>query len=191
VAINGHSYAAPANAAPIAVQPMQPSIPAQPFQPTAVPMAAPLTAAVAVVAPAAPPPPPGNADPIAEAPNAVWYVRPPSGGQYGPASGEIMRKWIGEGRVSADSLIWREGWPEWKTAASQFPEMAGASAPRAGVAPSFPVQASVSPAADAAANRPPSRRKNNTMLAIVVVVVLTLASLGLLVALIVAIGMNS
>jgi hypothetical protein len=191
VAINGHSYGAPATAAPIAVQAMQTSVPAQPIQPTAVPMAAPLTAAVAVVAPAAPPPPPGNADPIAEAPNAVWYVRPPSGGQYGPASGEIMRKWIGEGRVSADSLIWREGWPEWKTAASQFPEMAGASAPRAAVAPSFPAQPSVSPAPDAAVNRPPSRRKNNTMLAIVVVVVLTLASLGLLVALIVAIGMNS
>src|SRR5690349_17915366 len=28
-------------------------------------------------------------DPIAEAPAAIWYVRPPSGGQYGPARGDI------------------------------------------------------------------------------------------------------
>ena len=26
-------------------------------------------------------------DPIAEAPDAVWYVRPPTGGQFGPADG--------------------------------------------------------------------------------------------------------
>src|SRR5262249_51058507 len=46
-------------------------------------------------------------DPIAEAPSAIWYVRPPTGGQYGPARGDIMRKWISEGRVSSDSLVWR------------------------------------------------------------------------------------
>src|SRR5262245_22611632 len=39
-------------------------------------------------------------DPIAEAPAAIWYVRPPTGGQYGPARGEVMRKWLAEGRVS-------------------------------------------------------------------------------------------
>src|SRR5207253_11492968 len=44
-------------------------------------------------------------DPIAEAPSAIWYVRPPTGGQYGPARGDIMRKWISEGRVSSDSLV--------------------------------------------------------------------------------------
>src|SRR5207249_3997580 len=40
-------------------------------------------------------------DPIAEAPAAIWYVRPPTGGQYGPARGDIMRKWLSEGRVSS------------------------------------------------------------------------------------------
>ncbi len=64
--------------------------------------------------------PRGVADPIGEAPEAVWYVRPPSGGQYGPADGEIMRRWLDEGRVGADSLVWREGWPDWKTATSVF-----------------------------------------------------------------------
>ena len=63
----------------------------------------------------------GASDPIAEAPHAVWYVRPPAGGQYGPASGDVMRTWITEGRVTADSLVWREGWPEWRSAGELFP----------------------------------------------------------------------
>ncbi len=59
-------------------------------------------------------------NPIAEAPDAVWYVRPPSGGQYGPADGAIMQRWLDEGRVGADSLVWREGWPDWKIATDVF-----------------------------------------------------------------------
>lgn len=63
-------------------------------------------------------------DPIEEAPTAVWYVRPPSGGQYGPAAGPTMRAWIQEGRVTANSLVWRDGWPEWRSAAATFPSLA-------------------------------------------------------------------
>ena len=59
-------------------------------------------------------------DPINEAPAANWYVRPPSGGQFGPASGEILRSWIREGRVTADSLVWREGWEDWVAAEARF-----------------------------------------------------------------------
>ncbi|MEE3368723.1 MAG: DUF4339 domain-containing protein [Planctomycetota bacterium] len=59
-------------------------------------------------------------DPINEAPAAKWYVRPPSGGQFGPASGEILRSWIREGRVTADSLVWREGWEDWVAAEARF-----------------------------------------------------------------------
>lgn len=62
-------------------------------------------------------------DPLEESPGAVWYVRPASGGQYGPASGEIMRDWIGDGRVAADSLVWRDGWPEWRSAAAVFSQL--------------------------------------------------------------------
>jgi hypothetical protein len=62
-------------------------------------------------------------DPIMEAPEAVWYVRPPSGGQYGPAKGEVMRRWVAEGRVSADSLVWREGWSDWVAAGPVFPKL--------------------------------------------------------------------
>jgi GYF domain 2 len=65
----------------------------------------------------------GAEDPIAEAPQASWYVRPPSGGQFGPARGELMRTWLDEGRVTSDSLVWREGWPNWQTAGDVFPSL--------------------------------------------------------------------
>jgi hypothetical protein len=68
-----------------------------------------------------------HTDPIAEAPNAVWYVRPPSGGEYGPAQPDVMRRWLDEGRVSADTLVWREGWPEWQVAGPLFPSLSAAS----------------------------------------------------------------
>ncbi|MEX1223298.1 MAG: GYF domain-containing protein [Pirellulales bacterium] len=60
------------------------------------------------------------ADPIDEAPQAVWYVRPKTGGQFGPAPGDVFRRWLDEGRVGSDSLIWREGWSEWKLASDSF-----------------------------------------------------------------------
>lgn len=130
--------------------------------------------------------PAAPADPIAEAPGAVWYVRPPSGGQFGPASGEIMRKWIGEGRVSADSLIWREGWAEWQSASSIFPSLSGGASPPP---PSSPVVPASTPAFTAGPSSLPSepstprtfpRRKSSNSLAVILVVVLTLASFGLL-----------
>ena len=52
-------------------------------------------------------------------------MRPPSGGQYGPATGEVLRQWISEGRVAATSLLWREGWPQWREAKDALPELAG------------------------------------------------------------------
>lgn len=64
-----------------------------------------------------------STDAIAEAPGAVWYVRPATGGQYGPASADIMRNWLQQGRVSASSLVWHAPWPEWRSAAATFPEL--------------------------------------------------------------------
>ena len=66
--------------------------------------------------------------PLATAGNVVWYVRPPSGGQFGPATTDIMRGWLAEGRVSADTLVWREGWREWQEAGRLFPELASGAA---------------------------------------------------------------
>lgn len=82
--------------------------------------------------------PTAASDPLSEDPQAVWYVRPRSGGQYGPAVAEILRDWIREGRVAGDSYVWREGWADWRSASSVFPQLAGlltAGAPTAMVAP--------------------------------------------------------
>jgi hypothetical protein len=55
----------------------------------------------------------------------IWYIRPPSGGQFGPAPGDLMRTWLSEGRVSSDSLVWREGWRDWQEAGTVFPKLRG------------------------------------------------------------------
>jgi GYF domain 2 len=81
--------------------------------------------------PAAGKAPPSMFDPIDEAPAAVWYVRPATGGQYGPASGQVMRSWLEQGRVGANSLVWRDGWNEWRSASDAFPELGSLAAPSA------------------------------------------------------------
>jgi hypothetical protein len=63
------------------------------------------------------------ADPFTEAGDVVWYVRPPSGGQYGPATGKLMRQWLAEGRIGPDTLVWREGWRDWQQASAVFPQL--------------------------------------------------------------------
>jgi hypothetical protein len=126
-------------------------------------------------------------DPIAEAPQAVWYVRPPAGGQYGPAAGDVMRKWLAEGRVSAEALVWREGWPDWRKGARVFPSLAPTTAV-APVSPGAPVTSAVpSPAAARRTARPP-RKRNSTALAVTAIVVLLLASIGLLIGLLWVLG---
>jgi hypothetical protein len=52
-------------------------------------------------------------DPLEEA-GVLWYVRPPSGGRYGPADGGTVKQWIEEQRITSDTLLWREGWPQWR-----------------------------------------------------------------------------
>jgi hypothetical protein len=63
------------------------------------------------------------ADPLSEAGDVVWYVRPPSGGQYGPATAKLMRQWLAEGRISPDTLVWREGWRDWQQASAVFRQL--------------------------------------------------------------------
>ncbi|MEL6105171.1 MAG: DUF4339 domain-containing protein [Planctomycetota bacterium] len=55
---------------------------------------------------------------------ATWYVRPPSGGQYGPATGQVLKAWIEEGRVAKNALLWRDGWLQWRDASEALPEIA-------------------------------------------------------------------
>jgi len=133
---------------------------------------------VATPVPAAP------VDPIEESPESSWYVRPPSGGQYGPARGDIMQKWISEGRVSSDSLVWREGWEDWRTASEVFPSLGSSAIPPVPAPAPAPVPyAPSAPAASSVASYRP-RRRNSSALAITVVVVLGLMSVALLIMLV-------
>jgi hypothetical protein len=82
---------------------------------------------------------------IAQNPLLLWYTCTPTGDRYGPVSGEVLNKWLGEGRVSAKSLVWREGWAEWQRASVVFPSLNPNAAPAdfselfPGLAPAKPV----------------------------------------------------
>jgi hypothetical protein len=62
-------------------------------------------------------------DLLAEAGSAAWFVRPPSGGQFGPATADVLRSWLAEGRLTADTLVWHEGWQDWREATELFPQL--------------------------------------------------------------------
>lgn len=115
----GATVAAPTTAPVVATSPTAAT-------PSATTSAAPALNGAPVYAPL-PTAPPAAADPITAAPQAVWYIRPRSGGQYGPATGDMLRQWITEHRVAADSLVWREGWPQWQTASDVFREFTAPS----------------------------------------------------------------
>lgn len=57
---------------------------------------------------------PGAQPPPAAVETATWYIRPASGGQFGPADDATFAQWVTEGRVAADSWVWRDGWADWK-----------------------------------------------------------------------------
>jgi len=158
-------------------------------------------------------------DAIDENPEAVWYVRPPSGGQFGPAKGDVMRKWLDEGRVSPDSLVWREGWADWQEAEPTFPSLSkrstpaspptpaptNAPSPSAGPSTSSQAVAVAKPAARMVADSSPAEaepkpdttatkalaRRRSNLPALIAVGVLVVVSIGLLVGLIVALNVQS
>lgn len=72
--------------------------------------------------PPAPPETNGSESPLDD-PDALWYVRPPAGGQYGPASSEVMRSWIAEYRITPSTLLWRQGWSQWRSAREALPDL--------------------------------------------------------------------
>lgn len=49
-----------------------------------------------------------------ESESPQWYVRLSSGEQFGPASDSVFHEWVSEGRLTPDSQVWKEGWPDWK-----------------------------------------------------------------------------
>lgn len=83
-------------------------------------------AAVATLeqAPVAPLPVESPKKPAADS-EARWFVRPPSGGVYGPADTRTLTSWIAQRRVTADSYIWREGMEIWRIAIELMPDAFG------------------------------------------------------------------
>lgn len=54
--------------------------------------------------------------------DARWFVRPPSGGVYGPADTSTLINWISQRRVTADSYLWRDGMEIWRIAVEMIPD---------------------------------------------------------------------
>ena len=91
--------------------------------------------------PQAPPPQSDLPRALQTANEIKWYVRPPSGGQYGPASSTTMWQWLIEHRVGSDALVWAEGWPEWVIAETAFDDFFKVAPSLASDAPPVPPQA--------------------------------------------------
>jgi GYF domain 2 len=220
VAQTTSSAGSPAIAAPaIASSPLAPVSPAAPgismtgadkagpAAPAGIPPVASTPAAATAVKPTAVSPlspapvsPAAGPDPIAEAPSAVWYVRTNTGGQFGPARGDMIRQWLDERRIGPDYLVWREGWPEWRRAAAIFAMLAvpgaigpggpNVTAPTAG-APRMEddwVEAIIESQSHPTVHKPRAKpsRNNNLLLAISFVVVL----LGVILVVVVIIAAN-
>lgn len=84
---------------------------------------------------------------IASLQNVQWYVRPPSGGQFGPADTTLLATWIDENRITADSYLWRDGMEQWQLASELLPEVFPTPTPAAPVPTTS--AASASPASSA------------------------------------------
>ncbi|MDX1962917.1 MAG: DUF4339 domain-containing protein [Pirellulales bacterium] len=94
-------------------------------------------------------------DPLAENPQAQWYVRHATGQQFGPALGTLLVKWLQEGRIPPDALLWREGWNEWQAAPRVFPQLATRFPPAAISQPAAPAPYAVgTPAAPVITGQP-------------------------------------
>ncbi len=184
--------ASPAQAAPVAARavpaatPVQPGGAAVPVMPAVVPAAVVPTTVVPAAVPVARATPAAGVmaaptvavvapvDPLVEAPQAQWYIRPPSGGQFGPAAADLMRQWMQEGRVTADSLVWRDGWADWKLASATFPQFMPQSAPVAQAVAAGEPEFPIAPPAKGVGGRPIKYRRSSgtgRMIAIIILLV--------------------
>jgi hypothetical protein len=80
----------------------------------------------------------------------------------------MMRSWLNEGRVSPETLVWCEGWPDWQEAGSVFPELQ--SAPASSTAPPVATTTKVD-GATSTFRTGPRRRKSGPNVGLIVVLV--------------------
>ena len=92
-----------------------------------------------------------------------------------------MRTWLGEGRIPNNALVWREGWPEWRSANDLFPGLGQQARPAEGTElgtdTNFPKIVTEGSPVNQAANRIQTQKstKSNT----VTVGILTIACVAL------------
>ncbi len=65
----------------------------------------------------------GKVDPIAEAPNSVWYFRSHELGEKGPLKAKAMQKHLDRGDVTVGCVVWRQDWEDWAPAEAVFPTL--------------------------------------------------------------------
>lgn len=66
----------------------------------------------------------GKVDPIAAAPNRIWYFRSKTLGEFGPLKGSAMQQFLDEGELSVGCIVWRDDWNDWMKAEKVFPTLA-------------------------------------------------------------------
>ncbi len=94
-----------------------------------------------------------------------------------------MKTWLSEGRVSADSLVWREGWRDWQEAGTVFPKLrSNQIMDFLETAPVVPAAADHGYTAPAVAHRPKVKKSSdrNQIAVLVGLVLLVVVLLGVL-----------
>ena len=120
-------------------------------------------------------------DPLAEAPDAVWYVRLSDGTQFGPATAGVMRQWMEEGRIGGDCLVWREGWRDWREALDTFPSLRDGSMPKIDTGGVFPGRSEPGSVTGAGEHARPSRSRSAKARAVAITILLLAVIVGLVV----------
>jgi hypothetical protein len=89
-----------------------------------------------------------------------------------------MRSWLNEGRVGPDSLVWREGWEDWREADGVFPSLRAGEEPSPGRIVADGQSASARPGS---LHPPRPRRRSNPATNAIIITVLVLAVIVLFV----------
>jgi len=69
---------------------------------------------------------------VPQASNASWYASLPNGTTVGPISAGAVLQGLQQGKFTADSLIWRDGWGQWQPLGSVLSQLSETAAVGAG-----------------------------------------------------------
>jgi type IV pilus assembly protein PilA len=120
-----------------------------------------------------------------------WFYHAPGEGRIGPLSADELRRRYKERRIQRDTLVWREGLPEWQPLERVADEVDLFSVtPDASLPPPLPaaMPMAVAPAMAGVPARGPGhlqperKRMNGCLIALIVVAALAIPTLGILAA---------